>query len=333
MIRRARKGARGGMLRAMTLAAAATITTVASVVNAVPANATFAGTNGRITFARFNPDIGDTQIWAANPDGSNQVELTAAPSEFSAWAPDGTRIAFDFAEDSSGDRVQIATMKPDGTDVVQLTHGAGFRDQPAYSPDGQRLAFENDGRPGAPDGIFLMDSATGGNLVRVTTNPYGWTDEDPSFSPDGQWLVFQRHRTDEGPGAMSALYVVRIDGTGLRRITTWESQSGQPDWSPDGRLIAFNTFSDNFTSARQVYVIHPDGTGLRQLTLPAGRNASFEPAWSPDGTKILMSHVHFTTDGVQLGLAVMNADGSGLTSIPNTANGGRAAWGTAPIEP
>jgi len=89
---------------------------VLSSILPVPANEQ--PRNGRITFGRFDPQLGDFSIWAANPDGTHQRRLTHVPSFFSDWSPDGTRIAFDFVDDTG---VHIATMDPDGRHVRQLT--------------------------------------------------------------------------------------------------------------------------------------------------------------------------------------------------------------------
>lgn len=159
-----------------------------------PVHATFPGTNGQITYGRFDPDIGDFQIFVANPDGSHEFQLTTVPSEVSAWSPDGTRIAYDFFD---GQTVQIATINPDGTGNEQLTHQENvFHGEPAWSPDATVLAFDSDaGNHPAGEGIYLMDASTGTVLSRVTANPYGWFDESPRWSPDGQRITFTREYT------------------------------------------------------------------------------------------------------------------------------------------
>jgi Tol biopolymer transport system component len=116
-------------------------------------------------FGRFNPDIGDFQIFVANPDGSHLFQLTTVPSEVSDWSPDGTRIAYDFFD---GQTVQIATINPDGTGNVQLTHQENvFPGEPAWSPDATVLAFDSDaGNHPAGEGIYIMDASTGTVLSR-----------------------------------------------------------------------------------------------------------------------------------------------------------------------
>ena len=83
--------------------------TVFLALAAIPALATFPGENGRIAFARRDPNIGDLDIYTANSDGSDVQQLTFVPSFESDWRADGKRIAFDFV-DSDGN-VQIATRQ------------------------------------------------------------------------------------------------------------------------------------------------------------------------------------------------------------------------------
>src|SRR6266508_2264901 len=81
------------------------------VALAAPANATFSGTNGRITFARYVSATNGLEIFSAKPDGSAETQLTSSGQDhnaiFSDWSPDGTKIAFD---SDRTDDVQIFIM-------------------------------------------------------------------------------------------------------------------------------------------------------------------------------------------------------------------------------
>src|ERR671933_395629 len=99
------------MRRRITILTAAVASALAA--SSSPAQATMPGVNGRIAFERFDPAIGSFDLYAANPDGGHQLQLTQVPTEFPDWAPDGTRIAFDFV-DPAGD-IQLATISADGT--------------------------------------------------------------------------------------------------------------------------------------------------------------------------------------------------------------------------
>ena len=122
--------------RARRLIAATIITLNLATSATAPASAAFPGVNGRITFMRFDAD-GWFQIWVANGDMSNQVQIThgVGGSGFPSWSPDGTRIAFDShrTDPDQFDNVEISdvfTMRPDGTDIRQLTDSKGVSGPP-----------------------------------------------------------------------------------------------------------------------------------------------------------------------------------------------------------
>ncbi len=96
-------------------------------------------TNGRISFARFDPELGDWSIWAANPDGSHQRRLTHVPSFFSDWSPDGRWITFNIAPEVSGGGVMA--VRPDGSGLRVIRHNNNRFEvyKPVWSPDGRKL--------------------------------------------------------------------------------------------------------------------------------------------------------------------------------------------------
>ena len=307
------------------------------VVLAAPARtarATFPGTNGQITFGKFNRALGDTQVFVSNPDGSHQVQLTTFPSEISDWSPDGSRVAFDFFD---GQTVQIGTINPDATGFVQLTTDENaFHGEPAWSPDGTRIAIESDaGNFPAGEGIYIIDASTGTVLSRVSANPFGFFDTNPRWSPDGNWIVFTRarhfapSRNFHAFEGVNALFLVHPDGTGLRQLTKWGLNAALPDWSPDGSTIVFvNT--EFLPIASDLFTIHPDGSGLTLLLKSAARTGVGNPRWSPDGTKIIFA------GGISpglIGLWTVNSDGSDAAEIPALTGGALAfpAWGTHPL--
>jgi TolB protein len=284
---------------------------------------------------------GDAQTWVACADLSGARQLTdiaLRDSGWPVWSPDGSRIAFDSNRqdpDTTDDVVinDVYTMDRDGGDVRKLTDSVGLSGSPAYSPDGRLIAFEADrGDAPAMQGIYVMDAADGGHLQRVTTLPAGagW-DGAPRYSPDGTELVFNRE-VDE---STAALFVVKLDGTGLRRITTSTLRPGDATWSPDGSSLVFEAEPD---AARRggPWIVGADGEGLRSLTGPPTTPGIWDgfsdPVWSPDGTLILTMHgIHHDDGSATAGLATIRPDGTGLAYVGDgTGEEHQADWASTP---
>jgi TolB protein len=198
-------------------------------------------------------------------------------------------------------------MNPDGTGAVKLTHSEDFSGNPGWSPSGKRIAFDSDRRnhQGRSE-IYVMDS-DGTNVHRVSTLPdKAIYDQGARVSPDGKRIVFTRYRTDPGT---SALFTVRLDGSGLRQLTPWGNGAGDADWSPGGNKLVFEAYPSP-KSYGEVYTVEADGEHLKNITDNGRSGGSSDPVWSPNGHKILFSQAREFSGGFGFGLATMHPDGT-----------------------
>lgn len=129
-------------------------------------------------------------------------------------------------------------------------------------------------------------------------------------SAEGGLIAFVRADPAQ-PELGGPLYVIGADGSGLRKLVDLRVQ--HPDWSPDGRMIAF-------THECAIWVARADGRGLRKVT--GGTRCAATPAWSPDGRRLAFSDV-FRRSGVRVSaaVAVVNLDGSGLRHVSRRDDG------------
>ena len=245
-----------------------------------------------IAFASFAPL--DTDIFIADSNGSDPRPLASAPSfeANASFSADGKWVVFSSSRAGSWD---IWRVHPDGTALERLVDDPAFDDQAALSPDGQSLAFVSS-RSGQAD-IWIMDLATR-RTRNLTQHPAG--DFRPAWSPDGQWIAFTTDRDSTRPRfppndfvtrQSTTLYVVRADGSGLRRIPTPHVFVGSPTWSRDGRRIAYYsaTLADvaGITGAArrggttQIEAVAVDGG--EAVTLTTGPGEKLSPQWRRDG--------------------------------------------------
>ena len=294
-------------------------------------------TNGRVAFVRHPSE----DLFTAAADGSDVRKILDVPVSYPRWSPDGSTIAFSVGsyfgfQDQRIPDVHIYTVRADGTGLIQIsTTGQGSEFSPSWSPDGARIAVDDErpeGRPGAPAGISIIDVATG-EVTPMTTNPFGLWDAEPDWSPDGTRIVFVRIRSLP-PTSRTAIFVVNPDGTDLRRLTGWDLDAGNPSWSPDGSTIVFadggSSIPDPIPDA-QIYAMDADGSDLRQLTDDPDA-ASYWPSWSPDGTLIVYSRFVFAPTGEPEELYTMRPDGTGdepLVRSPDLVEN-EADWGVHP---
>jgi len=223
--------------------------------------------------------------------------LTSGPASF---VPNGTgRIAFETGW-------EIHVMNADGTGRTPLTSDKYEAAFPAWSPDGERIAFVV---LLARHEIYTMN-ADGTDQTRLT-NSLAAYNSHPIWSPDGQRIAFLSDRD----GTWEA-YVMNADGTNQTRLTyNYQNNQCTPAWSPDGQQLAF--VSRHGDGSSEIYVVNADGTNqihLNRDTEHKQWKEAWRAAWSPDGEQIA-----FSKDG---GIYVMNANGTHRTRLTTDLQSG-----------
>ncbi|HKO45019.1 MAG TPA: S9 family peptidase [Pyrinomonadaceae bacterium] len=250
-----------------------------------------------------------TQIWMANTDGSDSVQLTYAEksSDNPRWSPDGKMLAF--TSGRSG-KTNLYALRIAGGESEQLTDVKSGVGNFAWSPDGSHIAFvmrdaptdeEEKGNKGKDDWkwidenvklnrlnvVNIQKDANGKRNPRVLTKE-GNIEGDFDWSPDGKTIVFTRTRTPKVDYWPSAdLFAVDVTSGTIKALATTNAAESNPTFSPDGKSISFLVSDDppRWAGYRRIAVIPSDGGAPRLLA----ETFDAQPGvidWSNDGKRL-----------------------------------------------
>ena len=310
--------------RRRALGAAALAVSLAVITATQPGAAGTAGYE-RIVFSSPLPG-GGASVSVVSPDGSGWVgvDLAVDLEDFNrtVWSHDGTRLLHSntLVFDGNGEVVAFrpAISAPDGTGLHVLTLPDLGMDMycSAWSPDDMQILCNADGD------VISMRASDGGNIVRLTTNPYAGQDLAVGYSPDGTQLAFLRSKPGPDNGKRGhdqaereALFVARADGTSARRLTDWglvlAGDLASASWSPDGlSLISVDRHG-------RLVEIAADGSRVSTIDLDLdGGYFAVTPDYSPDGSQIVAAVFRDSPAD----LYVADRDGSHTHAITNTSD-------------
>lgn len=215
------------------------------------------------------------------------------------------RISFAYTTPNSG--LQIATMRPDGSDlrvVVRNTNGSASFES-AWSPDARWLAFDRFGT-GNNGGAIWRVRSDGSHQQLVVAGTKNSGSLDPSWSPNGRWIVYAHFAANQ---PHLQIWAAHPNGADAHRVIATSGDDDWPRYSPDGKWIAF---TENVPGARgAIAIARADGTHVHRLTATRPLDA-FADDWAPNGRWIAFSSNQF--HGIS-SIYTIRPDGTGLRRI------------------
>ncbi len=251
--------------------------------------------NDAVAYLLDRPN-GGWQLWRCDlPSGERRLlSERAVAGARPAWSPDGVWIAVVRGNAQNGSDVWLIDASGSGNER-QLAGGAWETRSPSFSPDGETLAFIS-GEAGSLD-VWTVP-VSGGSPRRLTqgTNPLDEPRWTPRWSSDGTWIAYVSSRSGERNN--DDVWIVSVDGSTHRQLTTGLMVNTDAAWSPDGSSIAVvaNTVTEHwYGDDADVWRIPIAPGPMQQLTPNGGHSWRLEGAgltWSPDGRTLYALSLH-----------------------------------------
>lgn len=250
-------------------------------------------------------------IRVIDSDGASEITLpTEADGISPAWNPAGTMIAYSTYGTSS--RIVVMDLSTGRSrTLVGPTRNVNYN-TPVFTPDGTRIVYT---RAGENDSDLYSIPVAGGATQRLTAGSRGVEEALPAVSPDGRRIVFVSNALGR-----PELYIMDSDGTNARLLTEYDfsekNYRTDPDWSPDGRLIAY---SERINDRFQIRTF-PVAGGTPKLLTSEGQNE--QPSWAPDAR-----HLVFTSSRTgERQLWIMDTQSGRVRQLTKSPGSRLAAW-------
>jgi dipeptidyl aminopeptidase/acylaminoacyl peptidase len=273
-------------------------------------------------------DETNTDVWMVSWDGKDNVQLTnSAEDESTArFSPDNKYISFlssRYADDDDDDKDDAATqlwlMNRLGGEAKKITDVKNNIEDYVWSPDGKKILL-------AMDDIDYSDTSSTGNrlpyvitryhfkqdiegyldnrkthlyLLNVATHDIdtltsgNYNEEQAVWSPDGKKIAFvSNHSEDPDKNENDDIFIMdAMQGSVPYQLTTWKGEDQHPQWSPDGKYIAYlqSSSNENFTMyGEDILAVIPAGGGTPNLISASSDKQLNTPRWSKDGKDIIV---------------------------------------------
>jgi TolB protein len=253
--------------------------------------------------------VNNGELKIVDSDGAETRAITTGRGALSpAWSPNGGSVVFTVLG-NAGTQVQELDVRTGRTRRVSQIR-AGLNITPVYQPGGHAILYAQ----GTGNGTDLVLAALDSGPPKKITIGRGTDNNSPSYSPDGRQIAFI-----SGRSGSPQLYIMDADGSNIQLLTPYQagvrSYRAGPDWSPDGRAIAYEQQQGNF----QVFMIDVRDRVPKQLT-SEGENE--DPSWAPDGR-----HMVFTSSrGGDKQLWILDTESGRARQLTHSRGARLSAW-------
>ena len=251
---------------------------------------------------------GGSQLWLMNRLGGEAKKITDVKNDIEdyAWSPDGKKILLDMDDIDYSDTSESGTRQP-----YVITRYHFKQDIEGYLDDRKTH-------------LYLLDVATG-DIDTLTSGNYN--EESAAWSPDGKKIAFvSNHSEDADKNENDDIFIMdAVQGAVPYQLTTWKGADHDPQWSPDGKYIAYlqSSSDENFTMyGEDVLAVIPASGGKPNLISASVDRPLYSPRWNKDGTKIIA----LMEDDRQQSIVSFDLTQSGTEKYTKLAGGDKVFW-------